>query len=146
MSRTTRAIVWADAGLSAAFVLVLALGPFIMKETAGPGAEQNDQTVQNQASAQITTADIEKTTTGKVLFRTSATKLKEKIVDELAHYELKGISTRAGQKLAHVRDNKLKRLVTKKVGDSLGAYEIVDITNEGVTVRRGAETVILSKG
>jgi hypothetical protein len=146
MSRSTRALFWADAGLSAAFLLVLAFGSFIMRETAGPGEQDAAQTVQAQTAPQITTADIENTITGKVLFRTSATTLKEKIVDELAHYELKGISTRAGQKLAHVRDNKLKKLVTKKVGDSLGAYEIIDISGEGVKVKRGAETFILSKG
>ena len=146
MSRATRALIWTDAGLSAAFLLVLALGPFIMRETPGLGAQDAAQTVQAQTALQITSADIEKTITGKVLFRTSATTLKEKIVDELAHYELKGISTRAGVKLAHVRDNKLKKLVTKKVGDSLGAYDIIDISDEGVTVRRGAEKVILSKG
>jgi len=146
MSRATRALIWTDAGLSATFLLVLALGPFIMQETAGPDAQDAAQTVKAQPALQITSADIEKTITGKVLFRTSATTLKEKIVDELAHYELKGISTRAGVKLAHVRDNKLKKLVTKKVGDSLGAYDIVDITDEGVTVKRGAEKVILSKG
>jgi len=145
MSRATRALFWTDAGLSAAFVLVLMLGPFIMRETAGPALDAA-QTVEAQPALQITAADIEKTITGKVLFRTSATTLKERIVDELAHYELKGISTRAGVKLAHVRDNKLKKLVTKKVGDSLGAYDIIDITDEGVTVRRGAKTVILSKG
>jgi len=146
MSRATHALIWTDAALSAAFILVLVLGPYIMRETAGPGAQVDAQTVQAQPTLQITPADIENTITGKVLFRTSATTLKEKIVDELAHYELKGISTRAGQKLAHVRDNKLKKLVTKKVGDSLGAYDVINISDEGVTLRRGAETVILSKG
>jgi hypothetical protein len=146
MNRATRGLIWADAGLSVAFVLVLVLGPYLMGESAAPGGPGPDRVVEAESAAQFSASDVEKATTGKVLFRTSASSLKEKVVDELAHFELKGISTRGGRKLAHVRDNKLKKLVTKKVGDTLGAYEIVDITDEGVTVRRGAEDVILSKG
>ena len=47
MSRATRTLFWTDAGLSAAFVLVLMLGPFIMRETAGP-AQDDAQTVEAQ--------------------------------------------------------------------------------------------------
>lgn len=146
MSRATRGLIWADVGLSGAFVLVLAFGSYVVVGDRAAAGDRAEVEIVAAESVQVTLADVEKETTGKVLFRTSATSLKEKIVDELAHFELKGISTRGGKKLAHVKDNKLKKLVTKRVGESLGAYEIVDITNEGVTVRRGTETVVLSKG
>ncbi len=146
MSRATRGLIWTDAGLSLAFVFVLALGPIIMRERAVTGGEGAGKKVETQSPAQVTAAEVEKMTTGKVLFRTSATSLKEKVVDELAQFQLKGISMRGGQKLAHVRDTKLKKLMTKKVGESLGPYEIVDITNDGLTLRRGTVDVILSKG
>jgi len=146
MSRATRGTLWADAGLTACLVVVIVFGQFMPNGggdflDAAPPVD-----ITGQTTAHLTAQDVQKITTGKVLFRTSALVLREKVVDELAHYELKGISVRDGVYRAFVRDNKLKKFVTKTVGESLGAYEILDITVEGVTVKRGAETVILSKG
>ncbi len=94
---------------------------------------------------QITMDQVEHITRGKALFRTSRTR-KAKVVDEFSHFRLSGISTRGGVPKAYVRDTKFKKNLIKRVGDMLGPYEIVGITDEGITVRRGAEEILLPKG
>lgn len=145
MGRATRGLFIADAALTLALMATVAAGSLFGAPGAVVAVDQQDLAIRPQ-TVHVTAADVEKTTTGKVLFRTSAAMIAPKTVDELANYELKGISVRRGVPQAHVRDNKLKKLVTKRVGDTLGAYEIIDITGEGITVKRGAETVVLSKG
>lgn len=146
ISRATRGMLLVDAALTVGLVAVVALSSLIPAGPGGSAAPAHPGDIAGKETAHLTAQDVRKITTGKILFRTSALILKEKVVDELAHYELKGISLRNGVYRAFVRDNKLKKFVTKTVGESLGAYEIVDISDEGVTVKRGAETVILSKG
>lgn len=146
MRKATRGLLWANVTLPVVFAAAAVLGQFVSGQGADAGGAARASGFAREDEARITGADVERATTGKMLFRTSATALREKVVDELAHYELKGVSMRKGCKQAHVRDTKLKRLVTKKVGDALGPYEVIDITDEGITVKRGAETFILSKG
>jgi hypothetical protein len=93
----------------------------------------------------VSVAAVRDATTGKAVFRTYREK-KARVIDELSNFILSGSSTRDGVMRAYVRDTKLNTVAIKKIGDTLGPYEVVDITNEGLTLRRGGETVFLPKG
>jgi hypothetical protein len=92
----------------------------------------------------ISAAEVTSKTTGRAPFRTTRV-VKPKVVDEVAAYVLVGVSVRGETPKAYVRDTKLKKMLIKKRGESLGSYEIEDITREGLTLIRGAERVLLPK-
>ena len=99
------------------------------------------------ADAQATSvqwADVSKATLGQAMFRTNRT-VSEKVVDELGRYEFRGMSIRAGQARAYIKDTSRKKNLTKVVGDLIGTYEILEIDKSGVKLRKGNEELRLSK-
>jgi hypothetical protein len=93
----------------------------------------------------FSSAEITQLTRGKAVFRTSRAR-KPRVVNELSYFQLKGISTRDGLVKAYMRNRKLKKMETKRIGDMVGPFEIIGISKEGVTLRRGNEEVLLPKG
>lgn len=145
IGRTNRVLV------AAGVVLTIVSGGVLVGSAAGfPGAAIGTEEMRTVSAPSgtlepISEAKVRKVSTGKAIFRTSRVE-KTKVVDELSHYVLRGISSRNGIMKAYMGDTKLKKLHVKTVGESVGPYEIVNITAEGVTLRRGAEEVFLPKG
>lgn len=115
--------------------------PNMLSAQTPAGSEAQRAALNTQS---ISTAEISKRTVGKAPFR-SLRVVAPKVVDELAAFTLTGISERDGQKRAYIRDTKQKRLLTKRVGDLLGSYEVTDIGRQGVSLTRGGQTVVLSR-
>lgn len=128
--------------LGAASVAVGGLTLSAMDETT---AAEADLRRSRAAFESTTPEEVAQTIRGRAPFRTMRVRA-AKVVDELSAFVVRGISTRGERQRAYVMDTKMKRLVIKSVGDQLGSYEVVDINDEGVTLQRGNERVILSKG
>lgn len=90
----------------------------------------------------LETAKVAKATLGRAVFRSSR-QLPDRVVDEIGRYELRGILTRQGAKKATIRDTKKKKTLIKAVGERLDDFEVVEINDGGVRLRRGGEEVEL---
>ena len=82
--------------------------------------------------------DIDARTRGKSVFRTSR-QLKSQVVEEIGRYELQGISGRVGSFKAYFRDTKVRKTLKKRVGDSLGPFQIKEIEKGRVVLERSGE-------
>lgn len=145
LRKSVRFFALTDVFLTLAFVLILALDAFTPGQVIDAERGSQESPVDSSAETQISQAKIASATTGKAIFRTSRV-TKPKVLDELGSFQLKGIRKGSGEPRAYFRDTKRKQTLTKRVGEMLGTYEIVSIDSEGVTVRHGAEEVLLPKG
>jgi hypothetical protein len=139
------AATWLTVTLCAAFLLyLLTLG---LVTPGQPGADSALQAgIDNKAIPDAyTLSSVKARIRGKAVFRTMRVR-KAQVVDELSHFILKGVSIRGDVAKAYVYDTKLKQLRVKSVGDAIGSYEISDIKEEGIEVRRGNEILVLPKG
>lgn len=88
--------------------------------------------------SQIARQDIDARTRGKSVFRTSR-QLKTQVVEEIGRYELQGISGRVGAFKAYFKDTKVRKTLKKRVGDSLGPFQIKEIVKGKVVLERSGE-------
>lgn len=112
---------------------------------ASPAASQQAAEAAPNAIESISLEVVNQSTVGKAIFRTTRVRAVQ-VVDELSHYQLKGVSSRGGASKAYLRDNKLKRMETRVVGEFIGPYEIISIESNGIRLRRGADEMFLPKG
>ncbi|MBN2311295.1 MAG: hypothetical protein JXR94_20125 [Candidatus Hydrogenedentes bacterium] len=145
LSRGVRALALFNIALTAAFVLLVAWSELMPERPIEADGGLERTLSDSIADAPISAADVKAATAGKAVFRTSRATRTQKI-DELGSYRLMGILVRRGEPRAYFRDIKRKQTLTKRVGEMLGTYEVVDITNEGVLVRRGGQEVLIPKG
>lgn len=141
----TRSIFAVALLLSVVLALILGVHTFAPEKAAGLDAIEPFSAVRAAASTSLSKTQVDQIVMGKAVFRTSSRE-REKVVDELGRYELKGTSVRGGRYNAYIRDVKQGKMLVKAIGDTLGLYEITEINDEGVTLRRGAEVLLLSKG
>jgi hypothetical protein len=133
-------LAWANLSLLVAIAWVLSRS---LLPTPSVGSATGQSAFQADATpASVSEAEAADAMRGKAPFRT-ARMVKPKVVDESGAYALVGVSLRAGQGRAYIRDTKMKKLYIKQVGETLGSYEIDAITQEGITLARGAERVLL---
>ena len=65
-------------------------------------------------------------------------------VNEAGRFSLRGIAKRKDGPRAFVHDSKTQRTITVGKGAILGnVFEVLDVTQEGVVLRRGAEEILL---
>jgi hypothetical protein len=139
------AATWITVALCAVFLLYL-LAPGLVA-SGQHGAESAMQAgMDNKAIPDAySLSSVKSRILGKAVFRTMRVR-KAQVVDELSHFILKGVSVRGEVAKAYVYDTKLKQLRVKSVGDAIGSWEISDIRQEGIEVRRGNEILVLPKG
>lgn len=143
--RAGRWLVVVNGIVTVALGAAVGLGVWDSNQAATASESEKDKDGGDTDAQSISVEEVSAATTGKAIFRTNATR-KVKVVDEVSHYQLQGVSVRDGSPTAYVRDVKLKKTLIKKIGDTLGSYEIKEITNQGLTLKRGAEEAVLSKG
>jgi hypothetical protein len=123
--------------------LGLALGWIPMGPTARAGeASAVSLNLDRVACERIDKAALNMLTVGKALFRVSHQE-PDKVVTEVGRYELRGVFTRGGVARAAIRDTKRKKTLIKQAGDTVDAFEVVEIAPNGVKLRRGEEELSL---
>ena len=142
--KATRAVLWADVLLTAVLAAILTIHWVVPARTVAAD-DRRSPVAASPRQWYVAIDQVRAAVTGKAVFRTSRA-VREKVVDELGRYELKGASISGTERKAYIRDTKMKRMLVKRPGDTLGPYEVVEVNEQGVTVRRGAETLVLSKG
>ena len=97
------------------------------------------------AHGSIDSATVDRAIYGKAVFRT-ARAVEEKIVDELGRYQLMGVSVGPAGTSAFVKDTARKQTLSVSPGEQLGVqFEVVSIDQDGVVLRRGGETLRLTR-
>ncbi len=131
--------------LCAAFLLYLLVSGLVASGQHGTESAIQAGIDNTAIPGAYTLSSVKSRIRGKAVFRTMRVR-KAHVVDELSHFILKGVSVRGAVAKAYVYDTKLKQLRVKSVGDAIGSYEISDIKEESIEVRRGNEILVLPKG
>lgn len=144
VERLNRWVLGANILLTLLCAITFAGGSRLLRLTEPTYAEPMTDKAEPGRIATLSMSDVQKMTLGKAIFR-SGRITQVKVVDELSFYALTGLSLRGESRRAYVRDTKQKKLLVKKVGDTIGSYEVVEIDEQGVHLIRGGDRVLLAK-
>lgn len=142
LNKRLSVIAFAATALSVAFVIASVFLPpsqaTILAD--GSGAQANRSRV-----VQVSEGQVKALAAARPIFRSRNLKAVAE-VNEAGRYSLRGIAKRKDGPRAFVHDSKTQRTITVGKGAKLGnVFEVLDVTQEGVLLRRGAEEVLLKK-
>lgn len=136
-----------NAALTAVLFSSMITGIFRLDHRADAVGTESDRDVVILETEPIDEATVSRAILGKAVFRTYR-KVEQRVVDELGRFELMGTShdSEPERRSAFIKDTKRKRSLTLRVGDTLGGkFEVIAISRDGVSLRRGNEMLLLSK-
>jgi hypothetical protein len=140
LNRRLSVIVGATAVLSIVFVLATA---FLPSSSNAVAADSSGEQSHTSKVIRLSDSQVEALSQARPIFRSRNVKPVTE-VNEAGRYSLRGIAKRKDGLRAFVHDAKTQRTITVGKGAKLGnVFEVLEVTQEGVLLKRGAEEFLL---